>query len=352
MYKLEDSTQQIDQSLALDALIYKITKSGLISREIVLYEIEDKFPKLITDTIPLYKFSTNLSTVNVNEVLAILKDCKLGLKKVTLDKYQRVTKFINWMKEDSDFGLMHNALDMITKLGKNTNKEFILNLFEKFPKTIYTEQKELLNVKEMTVFDFLQELHKLMTNYQLSDTETNKFKAYFDPILEQLTHPSMVKYLSVRPEESKKVDELKLLLLNLIRYYIKLYSSKHISPDTKHYLKTTTLEDLDTKISKVLSHAGFTIEFLEIIFLYSDILSSIFNNLICYGESLVANNSEFFELVNNALLDYRGLEFENNEGYDTRFCVSVDAYFKLLMCLNHLSCTCQEDENQDVDLEQ
>ena len=351
MKKIEDSTRQIDQSLALDTLIYKLNKTGLISRDIVQYEIEDKFPKLITDTIPLYKFSTNLSTVNVKEVLAILKDCKIGLKKVTLDKYQRVTKFINWIKQSEDFGLMHSALTNITRLGKNTNKEFILNLFEKFPKTIYTEQKELLNVKEMKFFDFLQELHKLMSNYQLSDTEVNKFKSYFDPLLEVLTHPSMVKFLQVRPEESKKVDELKLLLLNLIKYYIQLYGYKYLKPDTKHYFKTTSIEELDTKISKVLTHSGFTIEFLEIIFLYSDILESIFNDLILYEESLVANNEEFFELVNNTLLDYRGLEFESSEGYDTRFCQTVDMYYKLLLCLDKTPCTC-EDENQDVDLEQ
>lgn len=351
MKKLEDSTRQIDQSLALDTIIYKLNKTGLISKDVVQYEIETKFPKLITDTIPLYKFSTNLSTVNVKEVIAILKDCKLGLKKVTLDKYQRVTKFINWIKQSEDFGLMHSALTNITRLGKNTNKEFILNLFEKFPKTIYTEQKELLNVREMKFFDFLQELHKLMLNYQLSDTEVNKFKSYFDPILQELTHPAMVKFLQMRPEESKKVDELKLLLLNLIKYYIDFYGYKYLSSDTQHYLKTLNKGDLDTKISKVLTQSGFTIEFLEIIFLYSDILESIFNDLILYEENLVANNQEFFELVNNTLLDYRGLEFESEEGYDTRFCQTVDMYHKLLLCLENSTCTC-EDENQDVDLEQ
>lgn len=350
MHKLEDTSRQVDLSLELDSIIYKISKTGLISRDIVQYEIETKFPKLITSTIPLYRFSTNLSPVNVNEVLSILKDSKVGLKNITLDKYQRVSKFINWIKNSPSFKFMYTGLNEITLMGKNTNKQFILDLFNKFPKTIYTEEKEMLIVKEMSFYSFIKELTRLLNDYQLSDTEKNKFKYYFDPILEGIARESIVQFLSIEPEDEKRVSELKLLILNMIKYYIQLYPC-HLKKDTKNYLKTIDVNDLDNKITKILVNNGYTIEFLELLFLYSDVLVSIFEDLLNYNESMVMSNPEFFDLLNNSLLDYQTLEFENNESTDTRLCETVDMYHKLLMCLLKLQCTC-EDENQDVDLEQ
>lgn len=320
----------------LDQYIQKLSKNKVLCRGEIEQEIERYYPKLISQHIPLHHFTKEPSTVNVDKVLAILKAARLDTRKVTVDKYQRVTQFVNWMRSSPLFPIMFDIFKEIERRNYY-NKDYLENLYKKMPQHIYDEEGNLQPLNTMSLKNFLKHLNRLLSEQKLSNGETNKFQYYFAPYMEVVASDTSLKYLNLDEVDEAKVNEMKLLLISFITQAYNLRKDNFGNVSER-------LSETDKEIIPLLSEPGYTFEFLKFLFRHAGHLVDVFQSLLDYGEKFLLNNGDhrsFLEAINHNLLDFKDLFTQ--EETDTRICETVEIFFRLLNSVETvMECECKD----------
>lgn len=313
----------------LDKYIQKFTQNKVICRREVEQEIEIYYPKLISQHIPLHHFTKEPSTVNVDKVLSILKAARLNTRHVTMDKYQRVTQFVNWMRTSP---LFPNMLHIFKEIARRNyyNKNYLETLYNKMPKHIYDSEGNLHPLNTMSLKTFLNHLNQLLLNQKLSQGETNKFQYYFEPYMQLVASDTSLRYLNLDQLDEAKVNEMKLLLVSFI-------SEAYLIQKDDWGRVSERLHESHKEIIPLLSEPGYTFEFLMFLFKHASHLVDVFECLLDYNEKFLVNNGDqrsFLEAINYKLLDFKVLF--TDEETDTRICETVEIFYQFLQCIENV----------------